>query len=124
MEELPDYPEFIPDIDNFVKPNCQYLNVDCLSQYINGISMYILMVNIRSCSKNFDDFISVFCKYLSYFTCIIMTETWLTQDRDNIFSIQGFQCINLYCNNYGGGVKIYVKDNVKTKILINFTILN
>ena len=124
MEELQDYPEFIPDIDNFVKPNCQYLNVDCLSQYINGISMYILMVNIRSCSKNFDDFISVFCKYLSYFTCIIMTETWLTQDRDNIFSIQGFQCINLYRNNYGGGVKIYIKDNVETKILTDFTMLN
>ena len=124
MEELPDYPEFIPDIDNFVKPNCHYLSVDCLSHFINGISMSILMINIRSCSKNFDNFISVFCKYLTYFTCIVMTETWLTKDRDNIFDIQGFQCIDLYRNNYGGGVKVYVRDNVKTKILPNFTILN
>lgn len=118
------YPEFNPGIDNFVRPNCHYLNVDCLSHFINGISMSILMINIRSCSKNFDHFVSVFCKYLTYFTCIVMTETWLTQDRDNIFNIEGFNCINLYRSNYGGGIKIYVKDSVKTKVLNDFTVMN
>ena len=118
------YPEFNPEVENFEKPNCHYLNVDCLSRYVDGISMSILMINIRSCSKNFDQFISVFCKYLTYFTCIILTETWLTQDRDNIFSIPSFRCVDLYRNNYGGGIKIYVKDSVKTKILSNFTVMS
>lgn len=118
------YPEFIPEVDNYVQPNCQYLSVEGLSHYINGVSLSILMLNIRSCCKNFDQFISTFCNYLKFFTCIILTETWLTQDRDNIFNIHGFYCADLYRNNYGGGIKIYVKDHVQSKILDRFTVLN
>ena len=118
------YPEFFPEVDNYVQPHCQYLNVECLSHYINGISLSIIMLNIRSCCKNFDQFVSTFCNYIKLFTCIILTETWLTQDRDNIFNIQGFHCINLYRNNYGGGIKVYVKDHFQFKVLNQFTVLN
>ena len=42
------YPEFNPEVENFEKPNCHCLNVDCLSRFVDGISMSILMINIRS----------------------------------------------------------------------------
>ena len=98
-----------------------YLNVENVTDYVNGISLSILMLNIRSCCKNFDQFILTFCNFFSYFTCIILTETWLTQDRDNVFNIQGFQCFNLYRSNQGGGIKIYVKDSVQCEVLNRYT---
>lgn len=128
MDELRDvfvdYPEFIPDVDDYIRPNCKYANVECLSDFINGIPLTILMLNIRSCNKNFDQFLSTFCNYISSFTCIILTETWLSEYRDNIFNIDGFYCIDLYRNNYGGGIKVYLKNFIKSKVLGNFNLLN
>ena len=118
------YPEFIPDIDNYFKQNCMYLNVENLSNYVNGVSLSILMLNIRSCCKNFDQFISTFCSFISYFTCIILTETWLTHERDNVFDIQGFHCVNLYRNNVGGGIKIYLKNSVQWEVLNRYTFVS
>ena len=100
------------------------MNVECLSDFINGISLTILMLNIRSCNKNFDQFISTFCDYISYFTCIILTETWLTKDCDAAFNIDGFYCIDQYRNNYGGGIKVYVRNCMQSKVLSNFCVLN
>ena len=120
MDELFDnslnYLEFTPAVDIYIQPNCQYLNAECLSPIIDSISLSILMLNIRSCCKNFDQFILTFCNHPSYFTCIILTETWLTQDRENILIVHGFYCVELYQNNYGGGIKIYVKDYVKVNV--------
>ena len=118
------YPEFIPDVDNYLQPNCRYLNVEYLSDIVNGISLSILMLNIRSCCKNFDQFVSTFCNVISYFSCIILTETWLTQVRDNAFNIPGFHCVNLYRNNLGGGIKIYVKESVQCEVLDRYTFVN
>ena len=113
MDELreifSDYPEFSPDVDNYVRQNCRYMNVEYLSNFINGVSLTILLFNIRSCNKNFDQFISTFCNYFSHFTCIILTETWLSKERDTVFHIDGFYSVDLYRNNYGGGIKIFVK---------------
>lgn len=82
------------------------------------------MLNIRSCKKNFNQFLAYFCTFLSYFSCIIFTETWLTPERDNVFQIPGFYCHNLYRNNLGGGVKLYIKNGIQSKLLGNFTLLN
>ena len=119
-----DYPEYVPDLDNYIVPNCSYLNVEDLHTLICGLSLSILMFNIRSCKKNFDNFMASFNSCIGYFSCVIFTETWLSQDRDKIFDIPGFYCHNLYRNHYGGGIKLYLKDSVQSKILDNFTIIN
>ena len=82
------------------------------------------MLNIRSCNKNFDQFISAFCDYISYFTCIILTETWLTKDCDAVFNIDSFYCIDQYRNNYGRGIKVHVRNCMQSKVLSNFCVLN
>ena len=122
--DFADYPEFIPDLDNNFSSNCVYLNVDDLSPYICCLSLSICMLNIRSCKKNFDNFMANFCDYVNTFSCIIFTETWLTEDRDKIFDIPGFYCHNLYRNQYGGGIKLYVKNCIKSKILDECTVIN
>ena len=122
--DFADYPEFTPDLDNNFSSNCVYLNVDDLSPYICCLSLSICMLNIRSCKKNFDDFMANFCDYVNTFSCIIFTETWLTEDRDKIFDIPGFYCHNLYRNQYGGGIKLYMKNCIKSRILKDFTIIN
>ena len=119
-----DWPIFAPDFDNWVQPNCNVINIVDLSTFVPCISFAVLMINIRSCRKNFNQFIANFCNILSYFTCIIFTETWLTADVDNIFSIPGYYCFNLYRNNFGGGIKMYFKNGVQSKMLDNFTFIN
>ena len=96
---LDDVPIFIPDVDNWNQPNCNYISVGDLPSF-TCISFALLMLNIRSCKKNFNQFLACFCDVLSSFSCILLTETWLTADVDNVFDIPGFYCFNLYRNRY------------------------
>ena len=121
---MDDLPNFVPEIDNWLQPNCNFVNVIDLSSYVSCISFAVLMINIRSCRKNFNHFIAHFCNVLSYFTCIIFTETWLTEDVDSVFNIPGYYCFNLYRNNFGGGIKMYLKDDIQGRLLENFTFIN
>ena len=121
VDVFENYPEYVPDVDNYVSTNCSYVNVENLSQIICSLSLSIFMLNIRSCRKNFDHFIANFFHCIKSFSCIILTETWLSGERDKIFGIPGFYCCNLYRNHYGGGIKVYLKNCIKSKILNNFT---
>ena len=120
---LDDVPIFIPDVDNWNQPNCNYISVGDLPSF-TCISFALLMLNIRSCKKNFNQFLACFCDVLSSFSCILLTETWLTADVDNVFDIPGFYCFNLYRNRYGGGLKLYLKNCIQARILQDFTFIN
>ena len=82
------------------------------------------MINIRSCCKSFDQFIANFCHCIYKFSHIILTETWLTQEKYNTFSISGFYCYKFYHGQCGGGIKVYVKNGIESRILENFMLLN
>ena len=120
---LNDVPVFVPDVDNWTQPNCNYINVEELP-VLSCISFTVLMLNIRSCKKNFNQFLAYFCNVISYFSCILLTETWLTADVDNVFDIPGFYCFNVYRNRYGGGLKMYLKNCIEARILHDFTFVN
>ena len=119
-----DIPVFIPDVDGWTQPNCNYVNVDELLLFESCITFSVLMLNIRSCRKNFNQFLANFCNVLSYFSCILLTETWLTPDVDNAFNIPGFYCFNLYRNRFGGGMKMYLKNGIQARLLDDFTFIN
>ena len=123
-EAFADFPEYVPDLDDYNVPNCSYLNVEDLSPFICSLALSLLMLNIRSCKKNFDNFIANFYNCIKYFSCIILTETWLTVDRDKTFDIPGYYCCNLYRNQYGGGIKVYLKNCIQSRILSDFTVIN
>ena len=116
-----DIPEFIPETEIFLPANCKYFDVNDISTFTFNASFSMLMFNIRSCKKNFNQFLAYFCAILSYFSCIVFTETWLTPERDNIFHIPGFYCHSLYRSNYGGGIKLFIRNGIQSKLLNNFT---
>ena len=93
---LSDVPIFAPDVENWTRVNCDYFDVHDLSAFIRDVSFVLLMVNIRSCRNNFNQFLAYFFSILKYFSCIILTEIWLTADIDNICVLPGFHCHNLY----------------------------
>ena len=117
------YPKYVPDLENYIPASCTYVGVDELFTLISSLSLSIFMLNI-SCFKNFNDFLANFCNCLMSFTCMIFTETWLILERDKIFNISGFYCYDIYRNQYGGGIKIYLKDCIQSRILENFTVIN
>ena len=85
-----DFPIFSIDIDEWIPPNCRYVDVGDLFNAVSFTAFAILLINIRSCKKNFNCFIAHFSNNSSYFSCIIFTETWLTSNLDNTFNIPGF----------------------------------
>ena len=121
---LNDLPVFSPDVENWLQPNCNFINIADLSLYVPFMSFAVLMINIRSCRKNFSQFLAYFCNVLSIFSCIILTETWLTENVDNVFTIPGFYCFNLYRNNFGGGIKMYFRNSIQARMLEDFTFIN
>ena len=120
---LDDVPIFIPDVDNWIQPNCNYITVDDLSSF-SCFSFAVLMINMRSCKRNFNQYLTCFCNVLTYFSCILFTETWLTAEVDNVFEIPGFYCFDLYRDRYGGGLKMYVKNGINARMLNEFTFIN
>ena len=118
------FPVFTLDVDDWTQPNCGYADVGDIFDALYFTSFIVLMVNIRSCKKNFNSFIAHFGNILVRFSCIIFTETWLTSDLDNIFYIPGFYSSNLYRDHYGGGIKLYIKNGIQSRLLKDFTFIN
>ena len=57
------------------------------------------------------------------FSSIAFTETWLTADRDKAFSLPGFYSVNIYRNQYGGGLRLNIKgvDREKSAVFKELT---
>ena len=118
------YPKFNPKVDNYVPIECKYYDYDILQCSVPKSALNLLMCNVRSCKKNFCNLFSCFSNILTYFTCIILVETWLTKDRDISYSIPGFCSHEIYRDQFGGGIKMYVKDGVRARVVNDFTFLN
>ena len=121
--DFPDFPVFTLDVDDWTPPNCNYADIRDITDAVY-VTSFAILINICSCKKNFDSFIALFSSILACFSCIIFTETWLTSDLDNIFHIPGFYSNNLYRDHYGGGIKLYIKNGIKSRLLSNFTFIN
>ena len=118
------YPKFVPDVDNYVPVDCRFYDFNDFLPLVSAISFNVFMLNIRSCKKNFNMFLAYFSQFLAYFSCIILTETWLIAEQDNVFTVPGFYHYNVYRDHRGGGIKIFIKNGIQTKILKDYTLLN
>ena len=80
------------------------LNVNLLDSKVN-----ILHLNIRSCNKNMDEFLSFLEAVKMKFSIIILTETWL-KDSINDINIPGYVCYHStrIGNRRGGEVTILI----------------
>ena len=120
-ELFDEHPVFNLDIDDIVSPNCKYVDfreIPVLTQ-VNRFS--ILLFNVRSCRKNFSEFQCIFHEYFKHFSCIALTETWLTQDFDNLFCINGFCSFNVYRTPNGGGIRLYCKNDLDVTLVPEYS---
>ena len=88
---LANYPTFSLDTDIITLPECLYIDIDSIPTFIPNNKLSILVVNIRSCRKNFNVFVSHFFEHLPRFTIIVFVETWLSVDISHLFPINGFK---------------------------------
>ena len=121
--QLSDFPRFNLNSEVLL-PNCKYTDIstDTFSDWNDKFA--ILLFNVRSCRKNFLDFTCCFDDILNKFSCIILTETWLTEEYNNLFVINGFRSFDSYRTNNGGGIRLYVKCNLRVNLLSPFNVID
>ena len=112
--------------DEVPNVNCKNVPPEKFDQSLSSFrsSFSILNLNIRSCRKNFASLLSFLSMLVFKFTIIILTETWLTPDTDLGFDIDGYNQLNVYRNNHGGGIKIYYDNLWSADVLTEFTTIN
>lgn len=83
----------------------------------DSASLKLFHINIRSVSKNFDEFLIYLSDLdISNIDIIILSETWLIRDTSN-FNINNFIChYNNSKFNKNDGVLVYIKQNVTAEI--------
>ena len=82
------------------------------------------MLNVRSLRKNFTQFLAYFSYMFVHFSFILLTEIWLDDDFADTFVLPGFYKFDLCRNNYGGGVRLFVRDGISASVLSDFTLMN
>lgn len=119
---MDNYPVFYPDIDNFNHIDCRYSDIDVFSRYSSFLN--VLMFNVRSIRKNFSQFLAYFSFIFVHFSFILLTETWLDPDFSDSFNLPGFYKYDLCRNNYGGGVRIFIKQGIEASVMPEYTLGN
>ena len=124
----PDPPNlFFSEESDIPSINCVYRTHDRFVQDSKQFSskyFSILNFNIRSCRRNFPSFFTFLCSLFCNISLIVLTETWLTEEVDCGFNIDGYNQLNLYRNIHGGGLKIFYNDNFRANIIAECTFVN
>lgn len=123
-DEIPNFPRLNLDLDNANLPHCRYLDIANVPLHESGNELSLMLCNIRSCRKNFNNFTCHFNDVIHNYSCIIFVETWLTDVYNNLFSVRGYKTFDSYRCQYGGGIRLYVKDTYNTVVLSEFCIVN
>ena len=130
MATLPQDREFCLNNDDNVSENSD--NLFCISSDCSQTSKYItegevnnfmcfdvttainlLHINCRSLKKNFNSFSTFINGFLNPLLAIGVTETWLNESHDDIYSLHGYNFISKpRINKSGGGVGLYVNNQI------------
>ena len=85
------------------------INTDKIKQ----TSFSLIHTNIRSSKKNLSDFLDFITLTEYDFSCIGLSETWLTEYTVDAFDLPGYSHITYTrSGRIGGGVSIYLKNNL------------
>ena len=92
----------IPSLDlseenDLPQVSCNNINPTDLKLKLNkdysNRSFSLFHLNIRSCRRNFNLFLAFLTEIIFRFSVIVLTETWLSHDIDNIFEIEGISSV-------------------------------
>ena len=132
MEE--EYDETVPDsffVNNQWSPysninlNCSYTEIADLKS-LDPDKFTVLSLNIQSLPAKFNEFSELISEFPSFDLCpeiICLQETWNIIDN-SMFPLINYHPLltNLRRSARGGGVSIYIKENLSFKILSKFSI--
>ena len=59
-----------------------------------------------------------------HFSFILLTEIWLDNDSADTFVLPGLHKFDLCSNNYGGGVRLFVRDGISASVFSDVTLIN
>ena len=108
--------------DYSINPNsCSYYSIEDFNQKFKpNKKFFLLNFNIRSFNSNFDDFACFVSQLAIQPDAIVLTETWFTgQFSSSITGYTGYHCNrNFDCLKAGGGISIYMRNTVKSKITV------
>ena len=118
---LNEHPTFVLDVNDVELPVCKYVDFNDINVCVPMNQFSFLLFNIRSCRKNFNEFECIFNYYFKNFSCIALTETWLTHDFEHLFFIHGFRSFNVYRTPNGGGIRLYCKNDLQIAFIPEFS---
>ena len=108
--------------------NCNYYSREKFQLAVqhfmdNGLS--IICFNIRSFTKNSDEFIGYLVNCGHPFDAIVFTETWTKHELQSLCHIPGYQAVhNSRPERKGGGVSIFIKQDVEFDVINDLNISN
>lgn len=96
--------------------NCNYYLEDTFNdkfKTVNSDELSFIHFNIRSGVRNLDRFTRYLDSLTMNFSCIGLSETWLSEKNFDLYNIQGYTSIHAYrSKRNGGGVSIFIKDSI------------
>ena len=107
-----------------IMSNVNIVILMCFFNYKSHSFLNILMFNVHTLRKKISLFLAYFSYVFIYFSFILLTETWLDPDFNDTFNLPGFYKFDLCHNNYGGGVRLFIRDGIQASILSDFTFIN
>ena len=108
----------LPAEDGEYVPNCSEITWNELSSETFSQNISLLAVNIRSFAGKFSEFVAHINLLKFKFTVLIITETWLNENTDIAFDINGYNCFSIYRNGQiGGGIKIYIEESLSASVI-------
>ena len=97
--------------------NCKYISVDSfqgIKQTFSDTGLSVICFNIRSFSKNSEEFLGYISNCKHSFDVIVLTETWAKDETHYLCQIPGYNSLNNFRKDRrGGGVSIFIKDIYK-----------
>ena len=108
---------------------CKYYNEDKFhTEVSNPTSLHknkfsLLHANLRSMPRNFSAFSDYIDTLKHKWTCIGITETWLTENNHDLYNLNGYRFINRHrTNKSGGGVGLFIPENIDFSIRTDLSV--
>ena len=122
------YQDYVPNLNL----NCRYFTEGSFNSAYDQMNrknvtnaVSLCHINIRSIAKNLKHFEYFLAGLKHDFTFIGITETWLTNYNDDLYTLTGYNNVGKHRQDRkGGGVALYIKDHLTFKERSDLSIFN
>ena len=87
--------------------NCRTCSWDDFRHKLVRNKLSVLCLNMRSVRNKFAELEAHLALLKQRFSFILVTETWLSPDRDFVYELDGYKSLSSYRDGRGGGMKLF-----------------